>query len=168
MMYKHIQNKQIKCEFCDKSFIGADYLKSHMVQHSDVKKFTCTVCDKNFHWSSNLISHLEVHNGVKSFNCKLCPKILKMPISKSHISQHSGKDPLICNICGKLVMGLIALKKHKGNIHKEENSFECTQCIKTFKQKRGLNMHVATIHMKDSTKPKGSSTCLICGDHLSF
>ena len=144
MMYKHIQNKQIKCEFCDKSFIGADYLKSHMVQHSDVKKFMCTVCDKSFHWSSNLISHLEVHKYIRGWK-----------VSIANSAQRYRKYQYLKVICHNTVAKILLFATSVENYPRVLLHWRNTNEIYT-RQKIVLNANNASKH----PSKKEVSTCM--------
>ena len=80
-MQKHIQDRQLKCHLCDKSFISKEDLKSHMPQHTDTKEFTCNICQKMFNRMQSLTYHMGVHDSERrNFQCKLCPKTSINPI----------------------------------------------------------------------------------------
>lgn len=57
----HLQEKNEKCPYCEKTFFDQRRLKNHLVLHTGERAFSCDYCDKTFSWKKNLISHIHVH-----------------------------------------------------------------------------------------------------------
>ena len=166
-MQKHIQDRQLKCHLCDKSFISKGDLKSHMPQHTETKEFTCNICQKTFTRMHTLTNHMEIHCETRNFQCKLCPTKSKYPIQKSHMSQHYGEKLLNCSICGKFVKGHNGLKNHRRTVHKKEEHFSCTQCPKIFTCKKSASLHTVSCHTKEGLGLIAILNCDICGKSCS-
>jgi uncharacterized Zn-finger protein len=59
---KHEENKQFRCEICNKGFIKINYLIKHKNTHTGEKFHQCPVCGKRFSQKGNMKIHLiKVH-----------------------------------------------------------------------------------------------------------
>ena len=79
-LMKHSQEKQFKCQVCEKAFVLEEYLKSHMVVHVESELFKCDICEKSFILKKQLNAHKKIHSMRKSYDCNLCPKTSNFPI----------------------------------------------------------------------------------------
>ena len=72
----HEDNKDFKCESCEKSFSQKGYLKNHIKRvHEGRKDYKCEFCGKSFSERQKLEIHISmVHEGHKDYKCESCGK----------------------------------------------------------------------------------------------
>lgn len=65
----------IKCNQCDKCFVGKHSLMQHMAKHSTDRQFKCEQCIAAFKHCCSLQKHIQsAHFGDKPFACEICRK----------------------------------------------------------------------------------------------
>lgn len=147
------EEKQFKCDLCDKSFVRNQSLKKHMLIHSGVKlerpkKFKCDLCDKSFSDSSKLTIHKVSHTGEKPFKCELCNKgFVSNSGLKLHKFTHSDDKPFKCDLCDKKFSGKSKLATHKLNYVHNSREKKCVE--KRFKCDLCDNRYFVTSRLRD-------------------
>lgn len=59
----HLDERNFKCEICERGFIHKSELKYHMLSHTHVKERPCPICNKLFARTNQVTKHLkQVHN----------------------------------------------------------------------------------------------------------
>ena len=90
-------DKQIKCELCEKSFCNKSTQEKHVLAVQEGKRpYSCQICDKNFSYKSNLKVHIKaVHEQNKPHICHICDYSFTLRTSLvRHIqSVHEGIKP---------------------------------------------------------------------------
>ena len=114
-----IESKPFQCSECDKAFSLKESLKRHKVIHGD-DMFQCDQCEFQTVWDISLKSHTMTMHTDKQYKC----------------------DKDNCDYMGRLKSDL---KRHMGAMH-EGITYDCTQCPKTYKEKRKLKEHVRFDH----------------------
>ena len=68
--------KNLKCDYCGKSFSLKAQLKTHIhTVHEGYKKYECESCLKSFSQKGHLKKHIRsVHEGHKDYKCEPCRK----------------------------------------------------------------------------------------------
>ena len=153
------------CSICSNEFAEFLELRKHTAKAHDGKKiFKCPFCTDVFPQMKDIKAHLKkVHGGKKPHNCSFCDAaFLKRVTLRYHIkSLHEKEKPLKCPTCLKGFRHEAALKYHISVVHdgvepipikKEEDvikeRFPCTECNKTYINKKGLRIHVENVHLK--------------------
>ena len=138
----HGIGRQIRCEYCNKSFSKPSRLEAHVKSnHQNIRNYPCTVCDKAFKTRIHLDNHFRQHSGEKPFNCSVCGDSFRHKASLvTHQRSHEGLRPYCCEVCGKTFREPSTLKAHK-RVHTGDKPYKCTTCGKTFTQRAGLNYH---------------------------
>jgi len=65
----HTNDRKHKCTHCERAFIDASGLKTHMRLHTGERPYSCQGCNKSFRDASNMARHAKgCLNPSKSFN----------------------------------------------------------------------------------------------------
>ena len=96
-----MQNDQLTCFKCNKTFTTKGNLKSHMEIHTGKFSFYCEVCRKGFSNVNNYKNHMQAHEGIR-YHCQYCSKAFVTKKSlQYHLSQHTGEYRFTCEECGE-------------------------------------------------------------------
>ncbi|XP_077283337.1 uncharacterized protein LOC143909293 [Arctopsyche grandis] len=173
----HLNDKNFKCDVCDKWFFYKHQLNAHQRSHVGMKKFSCDMCGRKCESASKVRKHIRaVHLKIKTHQCSACGKLLTdqqsykdhMKIHSDycpyicdycsrgfkhrnsiigHIRTHTGEKPYKCEICARAFISTGILKSHILQ-HTGENPFKCELCFKGFKQRCNLKSHMRHFHKK--------------------
>ncbi|CAH2225055.1 jg9571, partial [Pararge aegeria aegeria] len=65
----------IMCELCGKVLPSLSHLRYHMPFHADQKQFKCDICNKQFAFKRNLTNHAVIHDEARPrVSCTVCGK----------------------------------------------------------------------------------------------
>ena len=65
---------QHECDVCEKRFIRAGSLKTHMRIHTNERPCECDVCEKRFIRDDHLKRHVRIHTNERPYECHVCEK----------------------------------------------------------------------------------------------
>lgn len=136
--------KPYHCQFCSMKFRSKRELTVHLPKHSDTFGYICNICDKGFKWKQVLKVHMSTHSETDTLLCSTCGFSTKHKSTmETHQNRHIGKD-FACTIpgCSFKTARKQNLKQHIKN-HNNEQSYNCTECDKSFSQKKNLTRHQA-------------------------
>lgn len=92
----HLCGKEtsVKCEYCDKTFIGANKLFEHVTSiHDNRKLYRCDECGKFLPMQILRDYHMMQHSIGVSFKCSMCPKTFtKRRHHADHERYHKQKE----------------------------------------------------------------------------
>ena len=71
---KRKRKQRHECGVCEKVFVSASQLATHVRIHTNEKPYECDVCEKCFRDSSTLIRHKRIHTNEKPYECDVCEK----------------------------------------------------------------------------------------------
>lgn len=159
-MFKHTNEKPLRCEICDKYFKHRITLKRHQVTHMDkieldkLKKLKCHLCDYATRNSHNLKRHIFTHTGSeKKASCTKCSmKFSDKTQLKSHMETHLDATQRIkkfkCNVCGFAFALSGNLNRHIASKHSATKPFACDKCPQKYSDpssfKNHLRAHIET------------------------
>ncbi|XP_026322628.1 zinc finger protein draculin-like [Hyposmocoma kahamanoa] len=158
-------SKKFICEVCDRSFVAAQFLKSHMQTHSSTSTINCEICNKSFTGQAYLKLHMQLHNDIKKFKCGKCEEMLPTKnCLKIHMKKHTKVKNFKCDYCGKFFVSKVTMEKHR-QTHEGQPAdclLKCTQCDRTMHSTL-LRTHMARAHPSnvedDVKRPFKCSTC---------
>ncbi|XP_029555023.1 zinc finger protein 98 [Salmo trutta] len=136
----------LKCTMCENSFNGVKPIKKHYLDvHKFSGPFLCTYCEKSYTELSDLVRHERTHT--LPYQCSHCPKKCKSSTTLAeHERIHTG-EKCLCWECGKGFINITTLRNHMLNVHsKPEDKHSCSQCDKSYGEKRALVSHVKICH----------------------
>ncbi|XP_055389754.1 zinc finger protein 836-like [Condylostylus longicornis] len=102
------------------------------------------VCDVLSNGDENSFNH-DLSETEKKFICPKCSKEFKLKrYLDNHFRRvHKQNKSFRCNSCTKTFESRECLREHS-KLHKEERKYKCPDCDKAFKHKQDLNVHSAT------------------------
>ncbi|VVC96491.1 zinc finger protein 726-like [Leptidea sinapis] len=165
---KHEGNaaKKFLCLICDRSFVAAQFLKSHMQSHSSTSTINCEICGKSFTGQAYLKLHMQLHNDVRKFKCSKCDEMFPTKnCLKIHMKKHSKVKNFKCDCCQKLFVSKITMEKHRQSHEGQpmDCHVKCVQCDRTMHSSL-LRTHIARAHPSTiDDDVKRPHKCLTCG-----
>ncbi|XP_030030027.1 zinc finger protein 155-like [Manduca sexta] len=158
-------SKKYICEVCDRSFVAAQFLKSHMQTHSSTSTINCEICNKSFTGQAYLKLHMQLHNDIKKFKCSKCDEMFPTKnCLKNHMKKHTKVKNFKCDYCNKLFVSKVTMEKHKQTHEGQpiDCQVKCSLCERTMHSTL-LRTHVARAHSNsvedDVKRPHKCSTC---------
>ena len=131
-----------------------DELKFLIKDEVEYFKTVCQYCDKRFCQAYFVKKHIEAEHGESPFKCDSCSKGFQSDKSKSYHEKtvHGVFRSVTCTICNQHFKAEVHLKEHQKYVHSEQRKFSCPDCDSKFKQKRDLRFHMLKIHGVNYTR----------------
>lgn len=153
--YKHTQ--KVKCKIC-KKMIRRSYMVAHTKRHNNERNFKCMLCDKAFVMAGDLTTHLKLHYSetpvrlpsskkfVEPKTCGVCEqKFIGITSYERHLQSHGTTPSLYeCDICGRKVKEKKNLVSHMMFRHSGQPKVKipCSICGKSFNRKYLVHLNV--------------------------
>ncbi|VDI21853.1 Hypothetical predicted protein [Mytilus galloprovincialis] len=170
------------CKKCPTQFLTRQALQCHILDSGNdnvhsIPEFTsvcfpCTVCKAIFESKDDLVGHKKIHEKIGIFSCKDCYKEfdyyykLRKHICMHHKNQKNEFETFKCQLCKFECNSQRELKVHfvessGDGLHTRNNSFlysdeavKCGICLRQFRTKTSLKVHITVKHKKPSRKSK--------------
>lgn len=145
----HTLQKLYACPHCGNFFSNKVKFDDHFLRHLTVKDLTQnesllqTVAHNQDGHQFDIDCYSIEGNVVKVYRCTYdnCDKtFLTSSLLREHLNIHSSKNK--CDQCSFVAISAAKLKSHKLYRHQNDRNYECTICLKTFKQRGDLRAHV--------------------------
>merc|ERR1719322_1172271 len=83
--------QETKCYVCDKTYADRYSLRYHLRTHGIGRQIRCEYCNKSFSKPSRLEAHVKSnHHNIRNYPCTVCGKAFKTRIHlDNHFRQHS-------------------------------------------------------------------------------
>ncbi|GAB0093367.1 hypothetical protein DMENIID0001_084590 [Sergentomyia squamirostris] len=151
------------CEFCNfKTPILSRLKNTHVKIHSEERNFKCELCEKRFKNTKQLKNHRRIHRSATEQlpvrKCEFCPAtVVTGRQYKKHLkAEHECPGGHTCGVCGKSMNSMAALKIHERK-HSEGGMFSCNECDYTTHDYNAARRH----RMKHGTEKQYK--CPFCG-----
>lgn len=146
----HTLQKLYACPYCGNFFSTKIKFDDHFLRHLALPSFlqdktleAKITSKKDGELKYNIEEYDVDGRCVKIFRCTYlnCDKaFLTSSLLREHIRVHSNKNQ--CDQCSYVAKSSSRLESHKLYRHKTDRNYECTICLKTFKQRGDLRAHV--------------------------
>ncbi len=145
----HLNQKNFKCDLCDKAFVMNATLAKHVREvHAAEKVHKCDNCGVGFNRAYNLVRH------VRNSSCKL--SLLEKKKTRGPKQESTEDAPHKCETCGRGFGRYANLKRHVLSCLKIK-TIQCGVCEKKFISQAALKFHM-TCHSESR-----NYTCEFCG-----
>ncbi|XP_028280706.1 zinc finger protein 1035 [Parambassis ranga] len=140
------EEPEYKCKFCTKTFMKPRRLRLHILTHNEVKPYRCKACDSCF----SRYDHLKVHQTCckgKRRQLEVCiPKISLDDVgtgwqNKFGIRPAKEQETFKCSVCSKSFPAQSNLARHVNMFHTKK-LFSCTTCGSGFSLEKNLKRHL--------------------------
>lgn len=158
------------CDICDfKTPIYSRLINTHAKIHSDERNFKCEECEKTFKNSRQLKNHRRWHrNQSQAPEENIKTQIPKTPIVMECDNDISNTSFHLCSHCGAAFSHQRSLRAHCCT-HDDGKTLKCEICQKTISSKYSLKLHMRRIHNESTEKCYKCSSCDYgTNDHNAF
>nr|XP_029733264.1 transcription factor grauzone-like [Aedes albopictus] len=126
----------------------------------------CHVCSLKHSTYQDFLKHSQAAHGEHAAVYCCNYKLTRKPRIIDHIMYHKDPSRYRCDICSKQFKHSIALNRHKGMKHTQEEAktFQCSMCPKAFAERQFLHVH-EKYHRKMSEK---NFRCEFCDKYFAF
>ena len=165
---ENFQEKQkllLACPLCSINIVGVWKFFQHTYVHDKEARFKCPVCPKRTHKVQNFRDHISRHRGSSASKMKSCP-FCRQDFNASELTKHikeihKEEETFSCTDCDVVFSSNIKLEYHKEkHLPKELWGFTCTYCDTTFPSQARMKLHIANMHNSRQFK------CFECGEVL--
>ncbi|XP_059613921.1 uncharacterized protein LOC132260037 [Phlebotomus argentipes] len=135
------------CEICNfKTPVLSRLKNTHVKIHSEERNFKCELCEKAFKNTKQLKNHRRIHRSAAEHlpvkKCDFCPAtVVAGKQYKKHLrAEHGCPGGHTCGVCGKNMNSMAALKIHEKK-HADGGKFSCPDCDYTTHDHNAARRH---------------------------
>lgn len=126
----HSDERNFKCDQCEKAFKNTKQLKNHRRIHSEVVAIQqCDQCDTLFYSQKHLRNHIRsIHDKQVEYKCDICDCIFSsIKARQTHMLNHEKATKLKCPDCMYTSNDNNAYRRHRMT-HNEKVMYHCPCC----------------------------------------
>ena len=153
-MNKH-ENKNSKCNVCEKKFKSKDRLNLHVkTTHENELEYNCNECSYQAHTKEELDAHFEATHLGHKINCHTCGKGFA---TKRELMVHRKADHLsLIKKCRYFLRGDCDFEDDvcwwRHDLLPADHSLNCSICERSFKTREELALHSRDAHAQQNIK----------------
>lgn len=155
----HLTEESVKCETCNRMYLGIRKLKIHQREHTKKLKRTKGLCGQCGKEVNDLTRHLKRTHRKKL--CLTCGKLLSHSVYNYHknvLHKNYLNTAVQCSACGKMQKSYKHLDQHRRAVHEKHLYVQCPTCPKKFPYPYHLRKHL------EARKCGILTTCETCGE----
>jgi uncharacterized Zn-finger protein len=161
----HLDNNDLICQYCNKTFEMIDDLEAHEDQHY-VAEYMCVECRECFKSKELVLVHLRVSHS-EDTTCVICDVDFKSAqLLNKHFVSHAVIQAMkrltpsfCCEHCFKKYDSKVAVQRHKVFLHSNRIPFICEYCGFFAYHEDPLRAHLEKNHIGSRVK----CVCFKCG-----
>jgi len=155
---KHTGDMRYSCEVCGERFFVHGHMKRHLYSHTGIKPHACRwKCGAIFASYGGRMKHERAQHSENPYKleCDICGRPFRFDRElDKHKLTHLAPDErqaYRCSYCGIIFDSVSHRERHEQR-HKDNDTFECEECHKFFKNEKNLRHHSKTHHETQQTK----------------
>jgi len=149
---KHTGDMRYACDVCGERFFVHGHMKRHLYSHTGIKPHACRwKCGAIFASYGGRMKHERAQHSENPYklDCDICgrPFRFERELDKhklTHLAPHE-RMAYRCSYCGIIFDSISHRERHEQR-HKDNDTFQCEDCNKMFKNEKNLRHHYKTHH----------------------
>jgi len=165
---KHTGDMRYACDVCGERFFVHGHMKRHLYSHTGIKPHACRwKCGAIFASYGGRMKHERAQHSDNPYklDCDICgrPFRFERELDKHKLTHLSPQERMAyrCSFCGIIFDSISHRERHEQR-HKDNDTFQCEDCSKMFKNEKNLRHHYKTHHErphpKKDNRPKPAKT----------
>ena len=136
-----------------------------IVESSNKSQHQCETCKSSFSNKYQLKIHIAaVHQKINVYSCEECNQKFEYNYElQTHISIKHERKEFECQICHRTFNDKRNLNRHFNTRHLKLKPYRCEHCGKSYGQSQDLNRHKKAVHLKQK-----SYGCIICKKKFAY
>ena len=149
---KHTGDMRYACDVCGERFFVHGHMKRHLYSHTGIKPHACRwKCGAIFASYGGRMKHERAQHSDNPYklDCDICgrPFRFERELDKHKLTHLSPQERMAyrCSYCGIIFDSISHRERHEQR-HKDNDTFQCEDCNKMFKNEKNLRHHYKTHH----------------------
>ena len=161
----HTGDMRYSCDVCGERFFLHSHMKRHLYTHAGIKPHSCRwKCGATFASYGGRMKHERAQHSENPYKlvCDICGRPFRFDgeVDKhklTHLAPHK-RMAYRCSYCGIIFDSISHRERHEQR-HKDNDTFQCEDCNKMFKNEKNLRNHYKTHHEKPHPKTPDGKSC---------